>query len=115
MSEVAAIIDFCNAVEAACVNLRLKLGDKPTEKKATAAVNETTFTQLKWELHEGPKMGEFEIATAENNDAYKFADATKILQTSNADIKTRYHGENYTYAYWLYEGKIFRKKLEPKT
>ena len=113
MSEKESLIDFCNALEAACVNLRLKLGDKLAEKKAAAAVNETTFTQLKWDLQHSDKMGDYDIAGADSNDAYKFADAIKILQTGNATIKTRYHGETYAYSYWLFgEGKIYRQKLK---
>lgn len=61
-------------------------------------------------------MGDYDIAGAANNDACKFADATKTLQTNNATIKTRYHGEGYQFNYWLYtEGKIFRQKLKEKT
>lgn len=115
MAEREAIIDFCNALEAACVNLRMKLGDKPAEKKVAVAVNEATFTQLKWDPQHSDKMGDYDIAGANNNDAYKFSDATKVLQTSNATIKSRYHGEGYQYAYWLYgEGKIYRQKLKDK-
>jgi hypothetical protein len=112
MSSNEAIIDFCNALEAACVKLRMELGDKPEKRNA---VNESVFAQLKWDPQHSDKMGDYDIAGQQNNDAYKFADATKILQTADATIKTRYHGEGYQYAYWLYgEGKIYRQKLKGK-
>lgn len=80
-----------------------------------AAVNEVTFTQLKWEPQKSDKLGEFDIATQEANKAYGFADAYQILKVNNATIKDRYHGEGYAYSYWLYgENKIYRQKLKPK-
>ena len=58
-------------------------------------------------------MGDYEIAGAANNDAYKFASAHKILESATATIKTRYHGKTYSYSYWLFgEGKIYRQKLK---
>ena len=118
-----ALIDFANAVEAACVNLRMRLGDtvkpNPTQlNPATAeiAVNESNFAQLKWDPQKSDKMGDYEIAGKVNNDAAKFDVAYSVLQKSNATIKTRYHGQTYAYSYWLYgEGKIFRQKLKEKS
>ena len=118
MTEREAIIDFCNAMEAACVNLRMKLGDKPTDRSASnnnIAVNELTFTTLKFESMQGEKLGSYEIAYKPNNINDKFSQAYNILKASNATIKSRYHGKTYQFSYWIYgEDKIYRKKLEPK-
>ena len=116
MTEREAIIDFCNALEAACVNLRMKLGDKPAgPATSNIAVNEVTFTSLKFEAMQGEKLGSYEIAYKPNNINDKFSQAYNILKASNATIKSRYHGKTYAYAYWIYgEDKIYRKKLEPK-
>jgi hypothetical protein len=95
----------------------MKIGDtaKPAGSAASAEVSETTFTQLKWDPQHSDKMGDFDIAAQDGNDAYKFADAHKILETNKATIKTRYHGKGYAYAYWLYgEAKIYRQKLKDK-
>ena len=76
------------------------------------AVNESVFAALKWDLQHSDKMGEYEIAGAANNDAYKFATARKILEVSNTKINARYHGATYAYSYWLYGEAIFRQKLK---
>jgi hypothetical protein len=90
-----------------------KQAPKPP-KTESAVVNESVFLQLCWEPQHSEKMGDYDIAAQKNCDA-KFADAIKILQTSNATIKDRYHGEGYQYSYWLYgEGRIFRQKLKPR-
>jgi hypothetical protein len=108
-----AIIDFANAVEAACVNLRMKLGDKAQPEPA--AVTETTFTTLKFDSAKGEKLGDYEIAYKSGNIADKFTHAYNILSVNNATIKTRYHGNGYQFSYWIYgEGKIYRQKLKAK-
>ena len=117
MSEKESIIDFCNAVEAACVNLRMKLGDKPANNgpsgNSNIAVNEVTFTSLKFEATHGEKLGNYEIANKTSNPADKFEQAYNILKSSNATIKTRYRGKNYQFSYWLFsEGRIYRQKLK---
>ena len=121
--EREAIIDFANAIEAACVNLRMRLDDiiKPpattsTPKTNEIAVNEITFTALKYDSMKGDKLGDFEIAYKTANIPDKFDQAYNVLHASNATIKTRYHGKTYAYAYWIYgEGKIYRQKLKEKT
>lgn len=123
-----ALIDFANAIEAACVQLRMRLGDTVKQNPAQLSpktpdivINEVNFTQLKWEPHEGPKMGLFDIASKADNDPTKFDQAYNVLKACNADIKNRYHGKTYEFSYWLYEEnnmysrEIFRQKLKEKT
>lgn len=77
------------------------------------AVNEVTFTSLKYDQMQGLKIGEFEIASKTSDNADKFTQAYNILKQSNATIKSRYHGKTYVYSYWLYEeNKIYRQKLK---
>ena len=115
-TEKEALVDFCNALEAACVNLRMKLGDKPADRSASnnnIAVNEITFTSLKFEPMIGEKLGSYEIAYKTNNIEDKFAQAYNILRASNATIKERYHDKTYQYSYWIYgENKIYRQRLK---
>jgi hypothetical protein len=73
-----------------------------------------TFNILKFEAHEGTKLGSFEVATKRNNLAEKFQTAFSILEKSGATINSRYHGVGYAFAYWIYEESIFRKKLGSK-
>jgi len=85
------------------------------EKKQVAAVQEITFTTLKFELQQGAKLGQFEVAYKQNNLSDKWQSAYNILRVNNATIKDRYHGDTYQYSYWLYgEDKIYRQKLKPK-
>ena len=120
MTTDEAIIDFCNAVEATCVKLRMGLGDKPAvnhpgqiQNSKVPAVNEEVFLTLKFDPWHSDKMGAYEVAGRQSNDAYKFADAYKILETAGASIKTRYHGKDYVNSYWLFgEDKIYRQKLK---
>jgi len=86
------------------------------EKKQVAAVQEVTFTTLRFETQQGAKLGEYEIAYKQSNLSGKWQSAYNILRNSNATIKDRYHGESYQFSYWLYgEDKIYRQKLKPKT
>jgi hypothetical protein len=118
-----AIKDWCNAVEAACVKLRMNLGDtvKPAVNHAdqvgtspTIAINEVNFTQLKWNQAHSAQMGDYENAYLTENDQGKFTQVFNILKAENASIKARYHGKTYAYSYWLFEleGKIYRQKLK---
>mgnify|MGYP001321366093 CR=1 FL=1 len=88
----------------------------PEVKAELAAVEQSTFSILKFEPQQGAKLGEFEIAKKENNQEDKWQLAHNILSSSNATIKDRYHGQDYQYSYWLYsQGTIYRQKLKPKT
>lgn len=82
----------------------------------SAAVIETTFVILKWEAQKGSQLGDFDTAFKANNIQDKWQPAYNILRASNATIKDRYHGKDYTYSYWIYgQDKIYRQKLRPKT
>jgi hypothetical protein len=86
------------------------------KSKTPAAVQEITFSTLKFEVQQGARLGEFEIAYKQNNLPDKWQSAYNILRINNSTIKDRYHGETYQYSYWLYgEDKIYRQKLKPKT
>lgn len=86
-----------------------------TAKTPNAKDEKTTFTLLKFEPQKGVKLGDFDIAYKTNNIEDKWTYAFNILRNSHATIKDRYHGEGYEFSYWIYgEGKIYRKKLEPK-
>jgi hypothetical protein len=88
----------------------------PDVKGQVAAVQEVTFSTLKFEAQQGAKLGEFEIAYKQNNLEDKWRSAYNILGNSNATIKDRYHGNTYAYSYWLYgEDRIYRQKLKSKT
>jgi len=103
-----AIVDFANALEVACVQLKQHIGER-----VRVGVREETFYILKWEAQKGSKIGDFEVATKANNPEDKWAHAHNILKASNATISNRYHGPNYVYAYWLYqEDKIYRQILK---
>lgn len=80
------------------------------------AVQELTFTTLKFEAQQGTKLGDFEVAYKQNNLPDKWQSAHNILRINNATIKDRYQGDTYQYSYWLYgEDKIYRQKHKPKT
>ena len=82
----------------------------------SAAVNEITFTILKWDAQTGSKLGDFDVAYKVSNIEDKWQHAFHILRSSNATIKERYHGGSYSYSYWVYgQDKIYRQKLKPKT
>ncbi len=80
------------------------------------AVQELTFTTLKFEAQQGTKLGDYEVAYKQNKLQDKWQSAYNILRFNNSTIKDRYHADNYQYSYWLYgEDKIYRQKLKPKT
>jgi len=82
---------------------------------ALSAAKELTFSTLKFELLQGAKLGDYEVAYKQNNLSDKWQSAHNILRVNNSTIKDRYHCETYQYSYWLYcEDKIYRQKLKPK-
>lgn len=106
-----AVIDFANDLEAACVKLRRYIG----EQHGVLAVNEGTFTVLKFEKQHGNKIGDFEVAYKASNIPEKFERAHNVLEKNNATISNRYFGDGYAFSYWLYgEGKIYRQALKAK-
>jgi hypothetical protein len=113
--------DFCDALEAAAVNVKRQIAEltgakeQKSQKEPTAAVKEETFTNLKFEEQQGAKIGSYQVAYEKTNIPEKFSVALNILTKSNALINTRYYGEGYEFTYWTYQGKIYRQKLKPKT
>ena len=80
-----------------------------------AAVNELTFSILKWDPQKGAQLGEFYAAYKASNIEEKWQHSFNILRSSNATIKYRYHGTGYSYSYWVYgQDKIYRQKPTPK-
>jgi len=109
-----AVVDFVNAVEAACVQLKRYVG-----KQQTLGVKEEVFTKLlAWEKTRGDRLGEYETTSQKaNNNSDAFSHALNILKRNNASISARFHDENYGYSYWLYEKKpdvIYRQHLGKK-
>jgi hypothetical protein len=84
-------------------------------KDKPASVSEVTFTILKFDVMQGAKLGEYEVAYKASNIAEKWNSAYEVLRNSNATIQSRYHGKGYVYAYWLYgEGKIYRQRRKQR-
>ena len=82
------------------------------EKNPVNAVSETTFSILKFETQEGIKLGNYEVAYKANNLADKWTQAYDVLSKANATIQARYHGQDYSFSYWLYgSDKIYRQKV----
>ena len=80
-------------------------------KRGGTAVQELTFTALKFEAQEGVKLGNYEVAYKANNLEDKWTQAYNILNKANATIQERYHGGEYEFSYWLYgTDKIYRQK-----
>jgi hypothetical protein len=83
----------------------------PTEvKEEKPAVNENTFSLLKFEPQQGAKIGSYEVACKPNNITDKWTHAYDVLDKANATIKERYHDQGYEFSYWLYgQDKIYRQ------
>jgi len=110
----AAVVDFANALEAACVQLKRYIGEQQT-----LGVKEETFTKLLgWEETRGDRLGEYETTSRKaNNNSDAFNHALNILKRNNATISSRFHDEGYKYSFWLYEKKpdtIYRQLLKKK-
>jgi len=112
-----AVLTFCNATEAATIELRKSIEQLTIEAKplsGPAVVNELTFSCLTFEPQQGVKIGSYEVAYKATNIADKWDHALNILRQNNSTINSRYHGESYVFSYWLYgEDKIYRQKLKP--
>ena len=107
----ADILDFCNAIEAAVFNLKHRIVERhdTTKEEAKPAASEKNFN-LTYTQHTGIKLGEFQIADEKDNHSDNYMRALNILKQNNANISDRYHGKDYEFSYWLYDGKIFRQK-----
>jgi hypothetical protein len=117
MSLEEDVIDFCNAIEAATVNLKHRIAQrhgvdvKEETKPEKTTVPEKTF-DLTYVKRTGAKIGEFEIADEKDSPKDLYDRALNILKQNGATISKRYHGDGYVYAYWEYQNKIWRQKLK---
>jgi hypothetical protein len=105
--------DAACMIKDACEEYLEKLA--PPQAKQAAVVKEETFNILKFELQQGAKIGDYEVAYRANNIEEKWIQANNILRQNNSTINSRYHGHGYVFSYWLYGlDKIYRQKLKPK-
>lgn len=107
-----AVIDFANDVEAACVKLKLAIGEQHG-----VGIKEETFTKLLgWQESQGNKIGPFEFTTRKaNGNSGAFNQVYNILKVNNATINNRFHGDGYWFGYWLFSGKpdtIYKQKVK---
>ena len=65
-----AVIDFCNAMEAAIVNLKRQLGRRNGQAESVQPPNTSTSDAIKWESREGSK-GPFERSEDVDNPQFK--------------------------------------------
>lgn len=86
----------------------------PKEIKREQAVPEGIFSCLNYEAQQGAKLGAFETASKDKNDESKFQTAFNTLDAAKATIKDRYHRQNYTCSYWIYNSKIYRQRRTQK-
>lgn len=110
------IIDFANALEAACVNLKRRVGER---YGVTVTAKEEAFLNLLgWEKSQGNKLGEFQFTTRQaNGNSEAFNRAYNVLKVNNASISNRFHDEGFQHSYWLFSGKpetIYRQVLKGK-
>ncbi len=86
------------------------------QEKEQTALEEATFTILKWEAQKGARLGDFDVAHKISNLEDKWQTAFNILRKSNAVINDRYAASGYGYAYWVYgKDKIYRQKLKEQS
>lgn len=123
-NQVAEIFDALEQIakdlELTEANIRRTLEGLRPEAKAekerpidNIAVNEITFSTLKFEPQKGAKLGDYEIAYKAANLPDKWQSAYNILTKNNSTIKSRYYGKEYVCSYWLYgSDKIYRQKLK---
>ena len=108
----ADLLDLVSTIESACFDFKQKIAQKQdvTDQKGPA-VSENNFN-LNFTEVTSPKLGIFEVAEEKDNPTEKWTRVLNILKQNNSTISTRYHGNNYTFSYWIYNGKIYRQKLK---
>jgi len=107
-----AIVDFANALEAACVQLKRYIG----ESKGIGTKEEIFTKLLGWQESRGNKLGAFAFTTRKvNNNSDFFNHAYNILKANKASISNRFHDKGYQYNYWIYSEKpdtIYRQAFK---
>jgi hypothetical protein len=106
------LLEFATTIEDACFEFKRKIAARHgvTDEEASA-VSESNFNLNFTEAHT-QKLGTFEVAEEKANPPEKWTRALNILKQANAKIDSRYHGDNYSFSYWLYNGRIYRQKLK---
>jgi beta-mannanase len=114
MSIEEDIVDFANALEAAAVNLKMRIAERHgvKDETKTATISETNFDNLTYKEYESEKLKKFQVADPKDNTGDNFKRAVDFLKQAKATISKRYHGEGYVFSYWLYQGRIYRQKLK---
>lgn len=94
---VEAIVDFANALEAACVQLKRYVGKSHGVAVEEKQHSEEDFNKLSWEKKEGPK-GAYEQTNknANNNSTVFQALQNKLKQTKGFCV----HG---SFKYWFHK------------
>lgn len=106
------VIDFCNAIEAAAVNLKQRIVERHgITNEESPAVSEDNFNLNSSEFT-SQKLGLYGVTEEKGNIPEKWTRAYNILKQTNATISSRYHGKDYGFSYWLYNDKIYRQKLK---
>lgn len=107
-----AWLNFCDAVEAACVDFKHRVAELTGVKEAPA-VKEDTFNILKFETVKSDRLPGLEAAHKLHNVEQNWTHAYGVLKAANATINSRYYGEAYGFSYWIYgEDRIFRQPLK---
>jgi len=100
------MLDFANALEAACVQLKRYIG----ENKGVGVREETFASLLGWTQSKGERLGEFEWTSRElNNNSDAFNHALNILKANDATIKNQFKEDAWRHTYWFFEDRIFRR------
>ena len=90
------------------------LCDKEIEKQKPPELEdlpESVFMSLKYQERNSEKLKIFEFADKNDNDPVSFDVALQAIQERGATIANRFHLEGYSFEYWNWKDRIFRKKL----
>jgi hypothetical protein len=106
------IVDFANALEAAAVNLKMRIAERHGVKEVKTSIPEANFDNLDYKEYESEKLKKFQVADPKDNTGDNFKKAVEFLKQSKATISKRHHGEGYQFSYWLYQGRIYHQKMK---
>ena len=102
-----------NKIKNQITELTLELLDEPITREKKN-VPESIFSSLSYTPRTSDKMGPYEVTDLEKNNPQKIAEALDILATHKATIKNRFHPEGYVFAYWEFQGRIYRAQLKQR-